>query len=396
MTSILFVTQSSTRGGVVTVLGHTLSNWPGSDGRKLILAYNKAHGGAPLFKAIAAQDARIDLIEIPLWDHMWALSQTESRAFLKRYSIKLLNRLFLPILFVQAVLYFRKLCLERAVDVVFSHNGGYPGGGLNRAAIIGAGLAKVEKNYLIVHNLATRPKKLALAGAWLHDTILCSSTSGIIAVSEATASALKMNRFVSKKISVIYNGILIRPQKLPAGRKSHLDKFVVAYVGEFSERKGVHVLFKAIAAIQEPVILLLYGKGEKEYERRLHELAESLGIDHKVMFMGFDPEAASKMSDIDVLVLPSIAYESFGMVLLEAMMQKKPAIVTDVGGMKEVVVDGDTGFVVSSNDPKSLSDALLQLIKNPEKAASFGENGYRRLCEKFSAERMVEDYFLLT
>lgn len=378
------------------MLGHTLSNWPESDKRKLVLAYNKAHGGAGFFNAIASHNARIHTAEIPVWDHMCALSRLEESAILKRYSIKLLNRFIRPFLVMQAVLYFRKLCLDKEVVAIFSHSGGYPEGLMNQAAIMGGRLAKVKRICLVVHSLAKRPRRLTLALAWLHDTILCKSINDLVAVSEACADALRANRFISKDIQVIYNGIPVLPPTPFSGQKESSGRFTVAYVGELAAQKGVAVLLRAIASIHEPMVLFLYGKGEGGYERELHKLAELLGIGNKVMFMGFDPDVATKLSGIDVLVLPSIAYESFGMVLLEAMRHRKPAIVTDVGGMKEVVVDRETGFVVPSNAPESLSSALLKLIRNAELATLFGENGYRRLCKKFSVERMVADYFLLT
>ncbi|MHB1100518.1 MAG: glycosyltransferase [Burkholderiales bacterium] len=391
MKSVLFVTQSPTRGGVVTMLGHTLSGWPESDDRKLVLAHNRGHGGKTYFESLAGE--RIVVEEIPIWDHMWALSRLEKTSVWKAFYIKLLNRIVQPLLFLQAVLYFRKLCIEQEVDAAFSHNGGYPGGMLNRAAVLGARIAGVRRNCLVVHSLARRPGAVTLPLSRLHDALVFGAVSDLVAVSEACANALIKERFVRKKIAVIYNGI---PTASLAPSEKCSNSPMLAYVGELSEGKGLPILFNAVALIREPVHLVLYGKGEAEYEEYLHGLARTLGIENRLAFKGFDPDAPAKLADADMLVLPSIAYESFGMVLLEAMRQKKPAIVTDVGGMKEVVVDGETGFVVPAGDASALADAILRLLENAELAARFGENGYRRLCEEFSAEKMISHYFPLT
>lgn len=388
MTAILFVTQSSARGGVVTMLGHLLANWPATDPRKLVLVHNKAHGGRTLFQSLAG--GRVDVREAPIWDHMAALAGAAPWRVLL---IKLLNRLAQPWLFVWTVLYFRKLCLELKVGVLFSHNGGYPGGSHNRAAVLGARLAGVTQRVLVVHSLARRPPLWARPAAWLHDRLVFRAATEVIAVSQACADALRAHRFAPRRISVVYSGIPVPSSPADIVR---LSSTTVAYLGELSEQKGVPVLLRAIAAVPEPVRLVLYGKGEARCETRLRELARDLGIESRVAFMGYDPEASHKLADAALLVLPSVAHESFGMVLLEAMRQAKPVIASDVGGMKEIVVDGETGYIVPAGNHRALADAITRLLRDGQLAARLGENGYRRLLERFSLEQMMAGYLSMT
>ena len=98
------------------------------------------------------------------------------------------------------------------------------------------------------------------------------------------------------------------------------------------------------------------------------------------------------MERIDILVVPAVAFESFGMVILEAMKHKKPVICTDYGGMKEVVEDGVSGVVVPAGDASALSNAMDTLLANADARRQMGEAGYRRLNTLFTSERMGEQY----
>ncbi len=394
--AVLFVAHSPTRGGVVTVLQHLLAGWPESDGRQLLLVHNRAHGGKAAFQDLAKRDARILVIEAPVFDHMWFLAKPGNASSMRRVFIKVLNRLLSPAIMGSAIWYFFRLCRRFAVSTVFSHNGGYPGGFLNRCAIIGAWIAKVPRNYLVVHNLAVRPRALRLPGAWVHDRMINRSVTGIITVSQACTESLVETRFLSKLYGVIHNGIPV-PAVNDGHRMRHkINDIVIAYVGELTQRKGVHVLLAAIALLPQGARLVIFGMGNPHYERKLRDDVTALGIEKRVVFKGFDPDVANKLDQVDILVLPSLSFESFGMVLLEAMAHRTPVIVTDVGGMKEVVVDGETGRVVPAGDPQSLARALQGLIDDPELARQFGENGYRRLRDVFSIETMVRSYYCLS
>ena len=95
---------------------------------------------------------------------------------------------------------------------------------------------------------------------------------------------------------------------------------------------------------------------------------------------------------MDILVLPSIAFESFGVVILEAMQRKVPVICSDVGGMKEIVINNITGLVVENNSVIGLSKAINILLNDEQKRLLMGQNGYERLINRFTIEAMVENY----
>ena len=101
------------------------------------------------------------------------------------------------------------------------------------------------------------------------------------------------------------------------------------------------------------------------------------------------------MNIFDVFTLPSL-WEGLGIVLLEAMAFKLPIVASRVGGITDVVVDGTTGFLVPPKDSKSLAQAIITLLKEPEKAEKMGEEGYGRVSKEFrdsvANEKMMELY----
>ena len=98
------------------------------------------------------------------------------------------------------------------------------------------------------------------------------------------------------------------------------------------------------------------------------------------------------MQKIDILVVPSIAYESFGMVILEAMKHKKAVICSDFGGMKEVVETGVTGLVVPAGDDLALANAISILLSDGDLRYRMGSAGYERFNELFTSEKMAFQY----
>ena len=97
----------------------------------------------------------------------------------------------------------------------------------------------------------------------------------------------------------------------------------------------------------------------------------------------------------DVAVLPSVVPEGFGYANAEAMALGKPVVTTNQGGASEVVKDGVTGLLVPPKDPRALAAAIVDLLRNPDKARAFGEEGRQRVKESFTQARMLDETFAL-
>lgn len=166
---------------------------------------------------------------------------------------------------------------------------------------------------------------------------------------------------------------------------------IVFSVGRVVFEKGLHVLVRAMPRVlaQMPSVkVVIAGKGS-ELES-LRSLAWSLGAGEKVLFTGFiNDEDRDKLFKIsDCAVFPSL-YEPFGIVALEAMAAKCPVVVSEVGGLQDVVQHGETGITVYSDDPDSLAWGILHTLQHPEWAASRVENAYKAVCEIYNWQRIA-------
>lgn len=208
------------------------------------------------------------------------------------------------------------------------------------------------------------------------------------------------------KIDVIYNGI--RPEKKV---RSHLfnalefrrkfaedDEKIIYYVGRMTYEKGIHVLIKSapkvLQQLEGKAKIVIIGGGNTHFYQ---ELAHNLGIAHHCLFTGFmSEEDLNKFTTIaDCAVFPSL-YEPFGIVVLESFASGVPVVVSDAGGLPEVVRHTETGIVSQKNNPDSLAWGILEVLKNPEYALSMVENAQEDLITRFQwyqlAEQTIETY----
>jgi len=169
----------------------------------------------------------------------------------------------------------------------------------------------------------------------------------------------------------------------------------VAAVGRLQFRKGQDVLLRAapqiLQRIPTAVFLIVgdvYRKNDKARET-LEHLAGELGIRDRVVFTGFREDIRAVMDLLDVFVLPARLPEGFGIVQIEAMLRGKPVVATNIGGSLDVVVPGETGFLVPPDDPSALAARIVELLENPALRETMGRNGRRRVLDLFTIARQV-------
>jgi glycosyltransferase involved in cell wall biosynthesis len=212
--------------------------------------------------------------------------------------------------------------------------------------------------------------------------------------------------FVSEKIGIpknrivtIYNGI--DTELFAKSEKAVLmkEKFgikngqkVVGTVANLNPMKGHTYLLKAIPSIIQDypsVVFLFVGKGDQE--EKLRKEALDLGIFEYVKFLGFRSDIPELLNLMDVFVLPSLS-ECLPLSVLEAMALSVPTVVTDVGGIREIIKDQETGYIVPPADPAALADKISLLLGDRTNARSIGLGGREAVDEKFSIETMLAQY----
>jgi glycosyltransferase involved in cell wall biosynthesis len=166
--------------------------------------------------------------------------------------------------------------------------------------------------------------------------------------------------------------------------------FLIACVARLIPRKGHRHLLEAmskVVALHGDVRLLVVGAGSIRED--LENRCRRGGLQEYVVFTGERMDVPAILHDVDVLVLPSEA-EGLGLVLLEAMAAGKPVVASAVGGIPEIVIDGETGFLVQPGSPGALAERICSLLEDPQLAARMGEHGLQRQRRMFSADSMVE------
>jgi glycosyltransferase involved in cell wall biosynthesis len=156
--------------------------------------------------------------------------------------------------------------------------------------------------------------------------------------------------------------------------------------------KGVRYLVEAAPSIVRAVPqvrFLLVGRGDQEAE--LRQLTDRLGVAEQVIFAGYADNVDEYYALMHVSVLTSLS-EGFSITLLESMSHSLPVVVTDVGGNREVVADGVTGYLVPPRDTPAFVDRVVRLLKDDETRARFGRAARRRVEKDFSLEDVAQRY----
>ena len=221
----------------------------------------------------------------------------------------------------------------------------------------------------------------------------------IMANSQATKRALLRNApwLDADRIEVIYNGIEAEPFMQPSPRDFRTEwrvkpeELVLGFVGQLDERKGIRVLLAAFQRIKRewPQTRLVF-VGHGPLRELIVDEIDKQRWGEAVLIPGFLDDIAGVMQALDILLLPSY-WEGFGIVLIEAMAAGKPAISTDTSSMPEIIVSGQTGFVVPPGDVEALADRVIQLLRDAALREKFGRAARQRVLEKFTQQRMIAE-----
>lgn len=207
----------------------------------------------------------------------------------------------------------------------------------------------------------------------------------------------EMQKIYSRDVAVIPNGIDLESyEDLPTKEASRQrlalnnnDK-IILFVGTLRPVKGLKYLIQAMNIIRQKdtkARLMLIGYGEER--QSLEGLVKELDLGDRVTFVGKVPneKVPEYMSASDVFVLPSVS-EGFPVVILEAMASGLPIVATKVGGLPEIVKDGESGFLVEPSNPEQLADRVLTLLKNEDSRQRMIMNN-RNKVQQYSWENTV-------
>jgi glycosyltransferase involved in cell wall biosynthesis len=173
------------------------------------------------------------------------------------------------------------------------------------------------------------------------------------------------------------------------------DTPIVGVVSILRRKKGHHILMESIPDILKEVpeaVFVLAGNGPQE-ENITNRLKE-LGLSDKVYMLGLRNDVPDILKSIDVFVLPTLQ-EALGTSFIEAMAMGKPVIGSDVGGVGELIKDGENGYLVKPDDPSDLAGAIIKVLTSDDRGKTMGAKGRKIAEQDFSVDRMCEEMYNL-
>jgi glycosyltransferase involved in cell wall biosynthesis len=370
VTRILFVSHSAELNGAELWLLETFRRL--DRGRYLpILAAPRA---GPLADAATARGLDVHIIAMKWW-------LTERSRVWRQPAAAILN--------IAAVRKLAALARAEGAGLVFSNSAAISAGG--RAARA-AGLPHVWAVHEILGG--PRPFLVHALGRRTATHFILKHSARVIVNSEASRAAFPP----SDKLRLVYNGVEVSrgDERRQAALRSDVGlrsgDIVAGVIGKIYAGKGQREALQAAAVLapRYPRLkwLVVGAVGDERYGRGLRAMVRSAGLGDRVLFTGYQPDLVNLMKIMTVVVIPSVV-ESFGRVALEAMAAGVPVVAVRAGGLPEIVVHGENGFLAETADPVVLADTLEFVLRNPDKAKAAADQGLRTVREKFSVELQV-------
>ncbi|MHB9035692.1 MAG: glycosyltransferase family 4 protein [Armatimonadota bacterium] len=264
-----------------------------------------------------------------------------------------------------------RLIRSHNIDVIHTH--------LSTASLLGAWAAR----------LAGVPSVAHVHGM---NTATCFKRStAVIAVSDAVRNHLCAQGLNPDKVHVVHNGVdLTRFQPMPLADAKRNHGYnpatpIFGVFGRLSDEKGQRIAIEAMCMLSKTcpsARLIIVGDGKNR------DALISSATGKNVEFAGFISDVRGLMSACDAVIVPS-RKEGFGLAAVEAMALERPVIGTLVGGLPEIVVPGETGFLVSPDDPRAIAEAMENLIADKSLAERMGRSGRRRAEECFDLKKQI-------
>jgi glycosyltransferase involved in cell wall biosynthesis len=222
----------------------------------------------------------------------------------------------------------------------------------------------------------------------------------VAAIAPAVADCLREGGVDPARVDVIEDAVdpeRTRPSRPREAMRDALgvapDEVLVLGVGALFERKGWDVLLEAFAALAPDVrdrsVLRIAGDGPER--EALRTRLEALGLEKRAGLLGFRDDVGDLLHASDVFVLPS-RREGLGVACLEAMATGLPVVASRVGGLGQVIDDGETGLLAPPADPAPLADALARLVCDPDLRDRLGKAARARVLERYLPDRLVDAY----
>jgi len=299
-----------------------------------------------------------------------------------------------PFVNAKAVADIRRIIVEGNYDIVHTHT--------KIAGVVGRIAARLAKNCVVVHHVHGWGSEEGMSKGihLLHVGMewLCAKfTDRIIVVSRPDIQKGLANHIGREdKYALIYNGIDLEAFRQPIDEKQVRAELgldpnskLVGMIGRLEDQKNPLDFIRAAAEVCKRypnVQFLMIGGGPLQPE--CEQLINELNLEGKLFLLGFRDDVARILPILTMTALSSL-WEGLPIVFFESMCAKKPIVANNVGGARDVVVDGETGFLVTPHQPMEMAERILFLLNNEQLCNQMGHFAYLR-SGHFSVQKMVE------
>ena len=274
------------------------------------------------------------------------------------------------------------------------------------ATMFGAfyGVFHKPKHIVHVHEIMDRPRIASL----FFKTVLQLFSNHIVYNSIATQEFYNgMSKKIQKKSTLILNGVDRNETAVSAAQKTEIRKdlfeandeqFLIGLVGRINRLKGHHLLLEAFQEISEkyPKAKLCFvgstPPNQEFYLTNLRDDVENLGLAEKVSFVDFQNQVYAMLESLDLVIVPSTEPESFGLIVVEAMLAKRAVIGSDIGGISTIIDHKETGMLFPPNDKLALARAISELMEHSEMKQKMEAKAFQKAVEVYSTAAMYKKF----
>jgi glycosyltransferase involved in cell wall biosynthesis len=283
---------------------------------------------------------------------------------------------------LESVRTLRRRLTALAPDVLHTHN--------EKAHIHGALATLGWRRPPIVHTRHGRGQ-VETSLSWVANRLAVRRSRFLVCVSADAVDVARSEGAHPDQLRVILNAIDVRRYD-GSDCPAHSERWDAVTVARLAPVKDLGTMLRAARIIKDAIPgfrLQVVGDGESRQE--LEQLSQTLGLADTVTFHGASSDPRPYLASARVFLQSSIS-EGISLTLLEAMASGLPIVATDVGGNREVVDHGRTGYLVPAQDPQALADAAIRVLANPAEAAAMSAAARLRAEERFDLDRMVDEY----
>jgi len=338
----------------------------------LVVTVHNDRSETEVYRLMAQAGHRVHVVAAPSWQVGGVLEGT---------GVTLSRLAICSRLDFRAILALRRLIREMSPDIIYA-----PRNKTLSVTLLAVGRHAVP---VVAYRGTTGHLSRWDPAAWL--TYFHPRLRHIVCVSEAVRQYLLHKRVPADRLTTIYKGHRVEwyaqgPQEDLRAFGVPADAFTVGFIGNMRPVKGVDVLLRSLPLIPAELNVHACLIGEVR-DKRLAALCQSPDIAPRVHLSGYQANASRFCGAFQVFAMPSVEREGLPRAVIEAMARCVPPIVSDVGGMPELVEHGVSGVVVPPRDPARLAEAIAALARDPETRKRVGENARKRIETEFHVEQ---------